>query len=147
MEKIPFENFPSTKTPIDATNLNQLQTNTENAINELASLVGDGGIESSSLEPNGYIRFKNGFQIAWVSKQVSAGGTQWGNVYYSDHDLGNWAVPFVVCYTTNSYCNSPQFWATVSGSSNTLAGSVRCFRPNSSTSNVWVGATGFGKWK
>ena len=158
MEKIPFENFPSTKTPIDATNLNQLQTNTENAIQdsadelnnsieELANLVGEGGVESSLLGTNGYIRFENGFQIAWLSKQVTAGGTQWGNIYYSDHDLGKWAKPFAVCYTTSPYSNSSQYWATVSGSGNANAGSVRCFRPNNSTSNVWVGAIGFGKWK
>ena len=35
MEKINFEDLPSTDTPIDSTNLNLLQTNTENAINSL----------------------------------------------------------------------------------------------------------------
>lgn len=35
MEKINFENLPSTNTPINATNLNQLQTNVENAIGDL----------------------------------------------------------------------------------------------------------------
>ena len=30
MEKIIFENLPSTNTPINASNLNQLQTNVEN---------------------------------------------------------------------------------------------------------------------
>ena len=34
MEKINFENLPSTNTPINASNLNQLQTNVENAIEE-----------------------------------------------------------------------------------------------------------------
>lgn len=33
MEKITFENLPSTNTPLNATNLNLLQTNVENAIN------------------------------------------------------------------------------------------------------------------
>ena len=33
MQKITFEDLPSTNTPINATNLNQVQTNTENAIN------------------------------------------------------------------------------------------------------------------
>ena len=32
MQKINFENLPSTNTPISAENLNQLQTNVENAI-------------------------------------------------------------------------------------------------------------------
>lgn len=33
MQKINFQNLPSTSTPINATNLNALQTNVENAIN------------------------------------------------------------------------------------------------------------------
>ena len=37
MQKINFENKPSTVSPINATNLNALQDNVENAINELVS--------------------------------------------------------------------------------------------------------------
>lgn len=35
MEKINFENLPSTNTPINVNNLNQMQTNAENAIENL----------------------------------------------------------------------------------------------------------------
>ena len=35
MQKINFQNLPSTTTPINATNLNAIQTNTENEINEI----------------------------------------------------------------------------------------------------------------
>lgn len=35
MQKIPFEDYPSTNTPIDGSNLNQLQDNVENSINSL----------------------------------------------------------------------------------------------------------------
>jgi hypothetical protein len=35
MEKIIFEDLPSTKTPLDANNLNKMQENVENAINDL----------------------------------------------------------------------------------------------------------------
>ena len=35
MEKIIFEDLPSTKTPINANNLNKIQENVENAINEV----------------------------------------------------------------------------------------------------------------
>lgn len=35
MDKINFENLPSTNTPINAENLNQMQDNVENAISEL----------------------------------------------------------------------------------------------------------------
>ena len=34
MTKINFQNLPNTTTPVNATNLNQLQTNVENAINQ-----------------------------------------------------------------------------------------------------------------
>ena len=39
MEKINFEDLPSTDTPIDSTNLNLLQTNVENAINDLPQKI------------------------------------------------------------------------------------------------------------
>lgn len=39
MEKLVFESFPSTDTPINATNLNQVQTNVENAIKEVSEDV------------------------------------------------------------------------------------------------------------
>ena len=39
MEKIIFEDLPSTKTPLNAENLNQLQTNVENAINDVNKTI------------------------------------------------------------------------------------------------------------
>lgn len=33
MDKINFQNLPNTTTPVNATNLNQLQTNVENTLN------------------------------------------------------------------------------------------------------------------
>lgn len=39
MEKINFENLPSTNTPINAENLNQLQTNVEDAINDNTDML------------------------------------------------------------------------------------------------------------
>lgn len=40
MEKIIFEDLPSTKTPLNAENLNKIQNNTEKAINELKNDCG-----------------------------------------------------------------------------------------------------------
>ncbi len=37
MQKITFQNLPNTTTPINATNLNAIQTNTETAINSVAT--------------------------------------------------------------------------------------------------------------
>lgn len=109
--------------------------------------IHNGDIDSFQFNTNGYVRFKNGFQIAWKSQQVVAGGTSWGSIYYSDHNLGNWVVPFVTCYVVNPYCNATTYWTTIGNASYSSAGTIRCFRPNSSTSTIWVGATGFGKWK
>lgn len=47
MEKIDFKNYPDESTPLSAENLNQLQTNTEEAINEVNEnlTVGSGWID------------------------------------------------------------------------------------------------------
>lgn len=41
MQKINFQNLPNTTTPINATNLNAIQTNAETAINDVASDLSD----------------------------------------------------------------------------------------------------------
>lgn len=38
MQKIPFEDLPSTNTPVNASNLNTLQDNTENVINAVNNI-------------------------------------------------------------------------------------------------------------
>lgn len=40
MQKINFQDLPSTTTPINSTNLNAMQTNAENAINEITNTLG-----------------------------------------------------------------------------------------------------------
>ena len=55
MEKINFKDLPSTDTPINSSNLNQLQTNVENAIN--------GVVESGSNANGSYIKFGDGTMI------------------------------------------------------------------------------------
>lgn len=54
MQKINFQNLPSTSTPLNATNLNQLQTNVENAIKE-SNPVGTIKIFAGSTAPTGYL--------------------------------------------------------------------------------------------
>lgn len=57
MEKIEFDDLPSATTPINSTNLNQLQTNVENAINE----AGGGDINEilATIYPVGSIIIKD----------------------------------------------------------------------------------------
>lgn len=114
---------------------------------DLSKVLSEGTIESYLLAANGYVRFTNGFQIAWITKTVTAGGNAWGNVYYSDHDLGNWAAPFETCYISTPYCNSGLYWCTITNVTATSAGTERCFRPNNGTASIYIGAIGFGKWK
>lgn len=60
MEKITFKDLPSTDTPINSTNLNLIQTNTENAINEVLNLVypiGRGFIDFTNTDYSNYLGF------------------------------------------------------------------------------------------
>ena len=60
MEKITFKDLPSTDTPINSTNLNLLQINTEDAINEVLNLVypiGRGFIDFTDTNYSNYLGF------------------------------------------------------------------------------------------
>lgn len=57
MEKINFENLPSTNTPINAENLNLMQDNVENAINSI------GIVESGSNDNGKWIKYADGTMI------------------------------------------------------------------------------------
>ena len=52
MEKIIFENLPSTKTPLNAENLNQLQDNVEQAIEILKENISENGVKILWVNPN-----------------------------------------------------------------------------------------------
>ncbi len=55
MEKINFKNYPDTSTPLSAENLNLLQTNIENAINDMKKSlysVGDLFMTTNEEDPN-----------------------------------------------------------------------------------------------
>lgn len=106
-------------------------------------------VESNLNSLNGYIRYDNGLQIAWKSATVVAGGTLWGgsNMYYSDHSLGNWAASFTNIFNAISSVKASQFWTTCEAYTTTSSGSIRAFRPNSSTQSVVVSIVGIGTWK
>ena len=138
MNKINFENLPSTNTPINSTNLNQIQTNAENSINGTSDLTGS----------SGYIRYDNGIQIAWKQATVTAGGTAWTGtgLYYSDHSMGNWEQPFSSILSVSSGVNSIQYWTTNGNISNTSAGTIRALRPTSVTQSVAIWIMAIGTW-
>ena len=137
-----WKNLPSTNTPINQNNLNKLENGLE--------LVADEAIVDSDLTANdGYIRYENGLQIAWKSATAIAGGTLWGgsNIYYSDHTLGDWAMPFTNIFNAISSIKATQFWTTCDSYTNTNAGTLRAFRPNSSTQSAVISIIAIGLWK
>ena len=79
MEKINFEDLPSTDTPIDSTNLNLLQANVENAINGVVLFEGNAGgtltLNDNVLNYN-YIEFyyKTTNNISGSKKALSNSG-------------------------------------------------------------------------
>ena len=64
MQKINFQNLPSTTTPVNATDLNQLQTNVENAINSV--------IDSGSNSNGYYTKYEDGTLIQWGIRELGS---------------------------------------------------------------------------
>ena len=89
MEKINFENKPSTNTPINATNLNQLQTNVENAITENTNAITENtnAITENTNAING-VSTNLGGTILWTnSNPTSNFGNQTITLNSDDYDL------------------------------------------------------------
>lgn len=81
MNKINWENLPSQATPINAENLNALQTNVENAINAI--------IRQGSNSSAKYIKFSDGTLIQYgkVTLQTYDGRSSGGLTYWSKDDV------------------------------------------------------------
>lgn len=94
MEKIIFEDLPSTNTPINATNLNLLQTNVETAINSV--------VESGSNDNGSWIKYSDGTLVQYgnVTKSINiktiSNSTGW---YYDD----GYAIVFPIKFVDTNY--------------------------------------------
>lgn len=139
MEKINFEDLPSTKTPYNAETFNLLQTNVENAINDV--------VESGSNTNGNYVKYADGTLICTKKIYVKKlGGTLWGNnIYFSDTKVGDFAYNFVGDVFCSVSCSVNQYWFTVAGS--TSSKTVRAFRPNEGTTPGYLYITAIGRWK
>ena len=110
MTKITFKDLPDTSTPLNASNLNTLQDNVENAISVVAGDIPtiDSSVSTSSTNPvenqaitnyvdtkgiyasggtqdNGYIKYDNGTMICWQRKIITpVVATADGAFYRSD---------------------------------------------------------------
>ena len=141
MEKINFEDLPSTKTPIDSKNLNLLQTNVENAIN--------GVIENGE----GYIKFGDGTQICYGNIAFDIGTmTQRSQFWqYQDTDL---SISFA-----KSFVSKPSVSGTVvAGNYASLLYVINCTNEkitqlnvltltNASNQRTNINYIAIGKWK
>ena len=145
MTKINFTNLPSTTTPLNATNMNALQTNVENAIGEILS---------SGSNANGeYIKFSDGTMIC--TKQVSFTAeitSTWGNMYDTGNqtiDLGNYAQAFIsVPKVSITMSSANGCW--LEGCDNrttTSFGTIVLASATSKTAGVTYDLIAIGKWK
>lgn len=107
-----------------------------------------GTINSYKMEANGYIRFSNGLQIAWVEKYKSISLQAWGNIFYADVlDMPDWDAPFKNIYQQYVTCNNKQFWFGGDDATTTSPGSIRVLRATSGNHNIYIKAIAIGSWK
>ena len=142
MEKI---NFINNQAPaLNATNLNQLQTNIENAINSV--------VESGSNDNGSWIKYSDGTMICYKSTgEIDMNiTTPWGSLYEGNISVGNLPAEFI---------ETPKIFVTPFGSgmlierggidaSKTSWGNITGVRPNS-VENVRARfhLMAIGKWK
>ena len=142
MEKI---NFINNQAPaLNATNLNQLQTNIENAINSV--------VESGSNDNGSWIKYSDGTMICYKSTgEIDMNiTTSWGSLYEGNISVGNLPAEFI---------ETPTIFVTPFGSgmlieqggiyaSKTSWGNITGVRPNS-VENVKARfhLMAIGKWK
>lgn len=124
MNKINFENYPSTNTPVSADNLNLLQTNVENGI---AQSISDLFVSSFDTY-SGVLKIGN-IGIEWGTIEVSPSSGSGTNYY------GSARVNF-----QNEYEYAPGFLA-CAGVGSTAINNVSALNPARTYGNVWISAT------
>lgn len=100
MNKINFENLPSTNTPINAENLNAMQNNIENAINNI--------LQSGTTNNVNYIKYIDGTLIQYgkVTLQSYTGRSSGGLTYWSQATTITLPVSFLnVNYSVTTNVN------------------------------------------
>lgn len=144
MEKINFVN--GTAPALNATNLNQMQDNIENAVN--------GIIESGSNSNGEYIKFADGTMICTKKVTGKASITsKWGELYDTGDtplDLGDWAIPFLSFPRISiQFIGANGQWVESFPvtPSKTSAGKITIASATSKTVNCYYDIIAIGKWK
>ena len=142
MEKI---NFINNQAPaLNATNLNQLQTNIENAINSV--------VESGSNDNGSWIKYSDGNMICRkTTGEINVSiTTPWGSLYEGNVSLGNFPAEFIETPTISVTPFGSGMLIEQGGidASETSWGNATCVRPNS-VENVKARfyLMAIGKWK
>lgn len=103
MEKINFQSYPNTTTPINDTNLNQLQTNVENSINPNATVDANGWTVLT------FDNYKEYLKKGTVNKTVGANewaGFSFDNLPENMQTLGNNFLTASVHPSDGAFCCS-----------------------------------------
>lgn len=130
-------NFQNNITKANADTFNTMQDNIENAINSDV-------VESGSNANGEYVKFVDGTLICTKTISGTLGGNALGNVYYSDHSVGDFAYTFTSKYAGYASVELNQYWCNLNGSNFT---SVRVYRPNSGTATGNIRIMVIGRWK
>ena len=145
MNKIDFVN--NGQPAINDTNLNQMQTNIENAIN--------GIVESGSNANGNYIKFADGTMICTKKVTGTAEITeQYYNYFYhtgdNDYfDLGNYAQEFIAVPVLNVtfYGGNAQWIGSMSDVGTLHIAKLHLIAPNSKSAGAYYNVIAIGKWK
>lgn len=142
MNKIDFAN--NGQPAINDINLNQMQTNIENAINAII-------VESGSNSNGSYVKWSDGTMICrkyinYGEKNIS---NSWGSTYESEElDIGNYPQAFIETPVI-SVMPLNTFFVEKNGTnvSKTGWGSFWAIRPVSAKMYIGVDCIAIGKWK
>ena len=152
MNKIVFVN--NGQPAINDTNLNQMQTNIENAISTLETNIDTeiGQIIESGSNTNGsYIKFSDGTMICrkYINFGQKAISNEWGSFYESEKmTIGNYPEPFIEIPQIFVMPLNTFFIEKDSTSiSKTSWGDFYATRPASATIYIPVDCFAIGKWK
>jgi hypothetical protein len=131
---------------VTANDMNEIKAVVNNNATELSNLPST-IIESSSDATGGYLKFSDGTIIQWKQVNATLGGNAWSNLWYSDHTMGDWEIPFTTLYLTYTSVNLLQYWCTGQYATTTSAGQIRVFRPTDQTAQGTVAVIGVGRWQ
>lgn len=146
MNKIDFVN--NGQPSINDTNLNQMQTNIENAINAII-------VESGSNANGSYIKWSDGTMICTKKVTGTADITeQYYNYFYHTadekyFDLGNYAQEFISVPVLNVtfYGGNAQWIGSMSDVGTLHIAKLHLIAPNSKSAGAYYNVIAIGKWK